>query len=336
MESLTVVFSKKDTVEVERRQIGEPAEGQVLIQTTKSLISTGTECIMLEANYEADSHWARWCALPICPGYSNIGVIMSVGDGVEGLKPGDRVATRSSHWQYHLIPAYMVTPVPDGVSDEDAAWFALAGITQIGVRTAEHELGDVVVIIGAGPLGQLVVQYVRLAGAREIIVLDLSKERLEMATAHGATHTLQMDAAEATDAVRELTGDRMADVVYDITGHADVFAPATSMVRRFGKLLLLGDTGSPSKQHLTSDVIVRGVKIIAGHDGHPPKQSSDYAFWTHEEMFQLFFAYLQQGRMKVSDLITHRFSPTEALEVYKMLTTDRSAAMGVIFDWTGL
>jgi len=98
MESLTVVFQEKNTVEVVLKSVAEPGEGQVLIQTTNSLISIGTECIMLEENYEPDTHWAKWTKLPINPGYSNVGVVLKVGEGVEGLKPGDRVATRSSHW----------------------------------------------------------------------------------------------------------------------------------------------------------------------------------------------------------------------------------------------
>jgi len=181
-----------------------------------------------------------------------------------------------------------------------------------------------------------VTQYVRLSGAREIIVVDVSGPRLEMAKTHGATTTVQMDAAEARDAIDELTGGRMADVVYDITGHPDVFASALALVRRSGKFVLLGDTGAPSKQHLTSDLITRGIRIIGAHEGLAPKQSSEYAYCDQAKMSALFFRYLEQGRMQVSDLITHRFLPTEAPEVYRMLITDRSSAMGVIFDWSGV
>jgi threonine dehydrogenase-like Zn-dependent dehydrogenase len=136
------------------------------------------------------------------------------------------------------------------------------------------------------------------------------------------------------DAVAELTGGRMADVVYDVTGHPAVFSAALGLVRRFGKLLLLGDTGTPSEQRLTSDVIRKGLSIVGAHDTHPPVLASDHAYWSHTNMATLFFTYLERGQMRVSDLVTHCFQPGAAPEAYRMLTQDRTSAVGVLFDWT--
>ena len=72
-----------------------------------------------------------------------------------------------SHWG-------ALTPIPRGVTDEDATWFGLAKIAQNGVRRAEHRLGESVAVIGLGPVGQLVVQYLRLLGARHVIAIDLA------------------------------------------------------------------------------------------------------------------------------------------------------------------
>jgi threonine dehydrogenase-like Zn-dependent dehydrogenase len=114
------------------------------------------------------------------------------------------------------------------------------------------------------------------------------------------------------------------------------FRQRWGLARKFGKLLLLGDTGSPSEQRLTPDVITRGVRIIGSHDVHWPRSSSEREYWSHETMCQLFFNYLQRGQMEVESLITHRYSPEEAPTAYQMLQTDRSSAMGVIFDWSRL
>lgn len=135
----------------------------------------------------------------------------------------------------------------------------LGKITQVGVRAAQHVLGDTVVVIGLGLLGQLVVQYARLSGASEVIGIDTAPRRLEMAASHGATHTLNMTAEKAREAVFDLTGGRGADVVYDITGHPAVFATALPLARRFGTVVLLGDAGSPNLQTLTGDVVTRGL-----------------------------------------------------------------------------
>jgi 2-desacetyl-2-hydroxyethyl bacteriochlorophyllide A dehydrogenase len=334
MDSLNVIFTAKETVEVRREPVRDVGRGQILVQTQRSLISTGTECICLQRKFEEGTHWHNWVRYPFYPGYSNAGRVLEVGEGVDNFQRGDRVATRAPHFQFYVADAARTLKIPDGVSDEDATWFGIASIVQNGVRRAEHELGDVVVVIGLGMLGQLVAQYARLSGAREVIAVDVARPRLEMAQAHGATRTLEMGVADAYDAVSDWTEGRLADVVYDVTGHPAVFTPALRLVRRFGKLLLLGDTGIPSEQRLSFDVITRGLCIIGAHDTHPPDVATDHVYWSRANMQRLFFTYLERGQMRVSDLVTHCYSPAEAPQAYQMLTTDRSSALGVIFDWT--
>jgi threonine dehydrogenase-like Zn-dependent dehydrogenase len=170
-------------------------------------------------------------------------------------------------------------------------------------------------------------------GAREVIAIDTAPARLEIAAAHGATRTLELPVSEARAEVARLTDDRGADVVYDVTGHAAVLSAALPLVRRFGKLLLLGDTGTPSEQRLTPDVVTRGLRIIGAHDNNPPATATDHAWWTHPHMARLFFTYVERGQMQVADLVTHRFQPEDAASAYDFLTRDRAAAMGVVFEW---
>ena len=331
-----IFFTGKNAVEVAVTSVAAPAAREVQVRTRKSLISTGTECIVLGRLYAPGTHWDDWVKSQsdgFAPGYLNAGEVVAVGARVENLKVGDRVACRAAHRQIFNVAEKDALPIPDGVSDEAATWFGLAKITQVGVRRAKHRLGDAVVIIGLGLLGQLVTQYARLSGAREIIAIDTARPRLELARAHGATRTLEMSVQDARDAVMELTAGRGADVVYDITGHPAVFAPALGLARRFGTLLLLGDTGSPGDQRLTSDVITRGVKIVGAHDGHSAPHVTDADFWTEHNMERLFFAYVARGQMNVDDLITHRFPALDAAQAYHLLQTDRSNVMGVILDW---
>ena len=102
---------------------------------------------------------------PFYPGYSSVGEVLAVGSAVEGIEVGQQVASRSRHAQLVLADAQRCVPVPEGVSDEEATWFGLACIVQNGVRRANHVLGDDVVVVGLGQLGQLVVEYARLGGA---------------------------------------------------------------------------------------------------------------------------------------------------------------------------
>ncbi|HEX8234967.1 MAG TPA: zinc-binding dehydrogenase [Abditibacteriaceae bacterium] len=332
MKSLNIRFVGKDQVEAVQEDVPAPGPDQVLVRSLKSLISTGTESICLGRKFAPGTNWDNWVQYPFYPGYLNAGEVVDVGAEVTTIKPGDRVASRGPHRQFFTTSAANVLPIPQGVSVEDAAWFGLTKITQNGVRKAQHVMGDAVVIIGLGLLGQLVVQYTRLMGAREVIAIDTAPLRLEMAKAHGATQILQVGVAEAREQVEALTQGRLADVVYDVTGHAAVFSHALGLVRRSGTLLLLGDTGTPAEQRLTSDVVTRGVKIVGAHDTDTP-WASDYEYWTQAKMGQLFFSYLQRGQMRVSDLVTHRFSPRDATQTYRLLETDRAAVMGVIFDW---
>lgn len=336
MDSLTICFTGKEVVELQRLPVADPGPGEVLVRTTRTLVSTGTECICYARLIEPGTNWDRMVRYPFRAGYSHAGVIEALGEGVTGLSVGDRVASFHSHRQFACGPAEGFLPVPEGVSDEEATFYALTTVVQNAVRKAEHELGDTVVVVGLGILGQLVVQYTRLMGAREVVAVDLSERRLQMAAEHGATATLCMDAEAAREPLSELTDGRLADVVYDVTGNPAAFAPAQRLARRFGRLVLLGDTGTPSEQRLVNDFLWRGLRVIGAFSGDPPPDETDHHFWTRKNMARLFFDYLQRGQMRVSDLITHRFSPLEALEVYPRLLHDRGETVGVLFDWTQL
>jgi threonine dehydrogenase-like Zn-dependent dehydrogenase len=178
------------------------------------------------------------------------------------------------------------------------------------------------------------VQFVRLLGARELIAIDTAPARLELAKSHGATRTLAVSVNDALDMVKEFTGGRLCDTVYDITGNDKVFAAAQQMLRKLGKLVLIGDTGSPAGQQLTSAVIGKSLQIIASHATVTPPVDSEWAHWTRANMIQLFFRYLKDGRMRVSDLNTHVFSPREAQAAYQKLLHERAGTMGVHFDWS--
>lgn len=334
MESLNIVFTGQNQVEVKREEVGPPPPGHVLVQAEKSLISTGTECICLSRNFSPGTHWDNWVKYPFYPGYSSTGRVIEVGEEVEALRVGDRVAVQAGHRQVFQTWEEKCHLIPEGVSDEAATWSELGKIVQNGVRRARHTLGDDVVVIGLGLLGQLVIQNLRLCGARHIIAIDMAPARLEMARAHGATHVLSCRADEAQQAVAQITGGRLADVVYDVTGHPAVFPAALGLARQFGTVLLLGDAGEPSKQCLTSDVITRGVSIVPAHASHPPDQETPTERWTKRNIIELFLLQLSREQMRVDDLITHRFSPLEAAQAYDFLLHDRSEAMGVIFDWS--
>jgi 2-desacetyl-2-hydroxyethyl bacteriochlorophyllide A dehydrogenase len=328
-----VVFPAPQRADLVTIEVGEPGPGQVLQEVTTSLISTGTELICYHGGADDHTHWASYGRFPHYPGYSCVGRAAAVGEGMEGVVAGDRLFTLAPHRSAALVSDEDVwcTKIPEGVSDEEAAWSSLAVITQTGVRRAEHVMGDTAVIIGLGPLGQLVCQYLRLLGLARVLVVDTVAQRIEVALKHGADAGFTGTAAEALDFVAEHTAGRLADVVYDVTGHYSVLPTALPLARQFGKLILLGDSPHPSRQHLTNDVLFRQVDIIGSQSKSlPPAQ----AYWTPRRQVELFYTYLQRGQMRVTDLITHRFPAARLPQVYAQLAAEREQTLGVVVDWS--
>jgi 2-desacetyl-2-hydroxyethyl bacteriochlorophyllide A dehydrogenase len=333
MKSTYLVFPGPNKVEVRQEEVTPPGPGEVLCAARKSLISIGTEMYCLQGVFDPGTNWGEWVQYPFRPGYSMAARVVAVGEGVAAFKEGDRLAAWVPHQgHFKLAPEHLYS-IPDAVSDEDAPWMCLATTTQLGVRRAGHVLGENVGVVGLGMLGQLVVQYLVLSGARRIIAIDPVQSRLDMARAHGATHTLAMDVREARQAIRDITGGQLLDVVYDITGHPAVLAPCLPLLRKLGRLVLLGDTPTPTQQRLGPGVVSDSIAILGIHGTMTPDQPTEFYPWTRREVIALFFDYLAQGRMKVADLITHRYAPAEAPAVYAELGRDRSRFMGILFDW---
>jgi len=333
MKSKAIVFTGPLQVEVREQETPAPGPGEVLLETLVSLVSTGTESFCFRGEFEPGTSWAGWVKYPFYPGYSNVGRVIALGEGVTDYQVGDRVCSLLGHVQHGVAGpgSGWLAKVPESLSDEAAAWATLSTIAQTAVRRAEHSLGDAAAVIGLGPLGQLAVQFLRVCGCREVLAIDTVASRLELAEAHGATATFLGSAADARDFVLEHTEGRLADVVYDVTGHWAVLPLALPLARDFGKLILLGDSPEPSKQHLTQDVLARQVAILGTHNS---KLSGEAAPWASPpRQVALFFTYLGRGQMHTADLISHRFRAEQATEVYPMLQENRSATMGVLFDW---
>ncbi len=339
--SLYVAFPEAQRIEVCAEEVPAPGPGEILCQAVASLISTGTELNCLAGSFDPGTNWAGMVRYPFRPGYSMVARVVAVGPDVAGVREGDRIHSRTPHQQYYVLPAAEAYRLPDTIGDEEATWVRLAGTTQLAARRAELKLGESVAVIGLGMLGQLVVQYMSLAGARRIIAIDTAPSRLALAGSHGATHCICAPAAESPSRVADLTGGRMLDVVYDVTGHPATLAPALLLLRRLGRLVLLGDTPHPTAQYLGPGVVSNSLTILGIHGTAHPETASDFAPWSRPEMYDLFTEFLAQGRMEVADLITHHFRADEAPAAYDLLLQDRASAggpsaLGVVLDWGGL
>ena len=336
MKSRNIVFPRRAEVELREEDVAAPAPGEVQCHAVLSLVSLGTEGTCLRGVYDPGTYWEEYIQYPFHPGYSMAARVVGVGEGVTRHKIGDRVTSWAPHSEYFLSNENQLFAIPDNVRDEEAIWATLARTTQLAVRRAELTLGESTAVVGLGILGQLVTQYLRLGGARDVIAIDTSQKRLDLAVASGATSAICLPVDQARQRVADITGGRMVDVVFDITGHPAVLAPASLLLRKLGRLVLLGDSPTPSRQNLGPRIVGDSISILGIHGMMYPDVATPFNQWTAEAMTSLFFDYVASGRMNVRSLITHTVSPADAAEVYNSIAGNQETALGVVFDWSRL
>jgi 2-desacetyl-2-hydroxyethyl bacteriochlorophyllide A dehydrogenase len=324
-----LVFPAKQQVLIEEFDPGKPEAGQVLVRTELSLMSTGTENIVYNRLFDPGTHWDNWVKYPFYPGYTSVGTVEALGEGVTSRKVGDRVAFRQAHRSHAVVKEVDCFPIPDGLSFEQAVWFALAKIAFLGARAAEYRLGDTALIIGAGPIGQMSIRWARAAGVTPILAVDTAKSRMPLAQAGGATVVITAPITEAREAVLAAAKGKLPRVVIDTTGNAAVFSAALTLAADRGRVVILGDTGTPAQQALTPDVLRRGLSIIGVHDGHNTTE------WHDATIVELFYSLATSGRFPLEGLTSHVFAPDQCADAYLTANRDRSSTMGIIFDWAG-
>lgn len=322
-----LVFPSGGCVKCECFDTIPASSNEVCVRTDYSLISTGTETIVFNRMFEAGTHWDQWVKYPFYPGYAAAGEITEIGSSVKKFKVGDRVVLRGGHASSHTVHADACYLLPDGIDSKKATWFALAKIAAMGARRAEYRFGDSVLIIGAGPIGQMSVRWACAAGVENIIVIDRVEQRLAMAKLGGAKHSIAKPISEAMDDIKAANNGELPRVVLDTTGHPDVFSFALHAAAQFGRVVLLGDTGRPSQQHLTYEVVIKGLTIVGAHDSHEDEN------WNAPKINQVFFDLVKSGRFNIDGLNTHTFDPKDCAEAYDLASNKRDETMGIIFDW---
>ncbi len=325
-----IVFKGKGDVALETFTPANVTGDTVRFVTEYSLMSTGTENIVLNQNYSPNTVWDAWVSYPFYPGYACIGTVTEAGPKAAACTPGMRVAFRGSHASEHTVEASRLIAVPEGLEPTDAVWFGLAKIASMGARAARYRLGDSVCIIGAGPIGQMSLRWAYGCGVENIVVCDRAPSRLAIARRGGATAVIERPADEIRNELTALCGGTLPRVVVDTTGHAAVFATALSLCADRGTLVLLGDTGHPQAQHLTSDVVGRGVTIVGAHDTHVEPG------WDEPTIARLFFRLVRTRRFKMDGLNTHVFKAEDCVQAYTAANTIRDETMGILFDWRDL
>ena len=304
-----------------------PQKGQVLLRALATLISPGTERAFFLNLSNTDPEF------PFCPGYSFVGEVIAVGDGVAALKAGDRVVCRAAHQSHALVEAGDCLKVPSQLADEEAAFFALLAIAMQGVRKARIELGESVAVLGAGVVGILAMRLAQLSGGVPVVGIDLDERRLELAKRVGADETLISD-ERAPDKLRALLGAAGAEVVIELTGAPAAVVTAFQMAAPRGRVVLVGSTrGLTSEVNFYRDVHKKGLLVIGGHESTRPFWESSPGYWTPMREYAACLNLMARQRIQTAPLITHRYNWREFPAAYAQLANWDKEAMGMIVEW---
>ena len=201
----TVVFTSAGEVELQDKEMPKPAAGEVLIETEVSLVSTGTELTFLSGECPENSKWSGYIHYPMTSGYSNVGIVKETGEGVSKEWIGKRVASFSKHAQYVIAKEAELRVIRYDITPEEATFFAIAEVGLNGIRRTKIEIGNRVVVYGAGVIGQLLVRYLLAGGCTEIIVVNRTEKRLEYLPKSLAVIPVSSLQKNVADVVREVT-----------------------------------------------------------------------------------------------------------------------------------
>ncbi|MFD5766331.1 bi-domain-containing oxidoreductase [Streptomyces sp. NPDC127049] len=347
--------------------------GGVLVRTSYSLISTGTELMKVseagmsmvgKARSRPDqvAKVMQSVATNGVPatyrkvmgkldsytplGYSLCGVVEQVGDGVDDVKVGDLVACAGNehalHAEVNWVPRNLYARVPDGLAPRHAAFGTVGSIALQGVRQGEPRLGDVALVIGLGLIGQLVVQLLTASGAR-VVGVDPDPARCELAERLGAAACGDPASAAVEAAVAELTDGHGVDQVYLAAGGADnqPVELAARLCRDRGRVVDIGKCrlDLPWNAYYEKELDVRFSRSYGPgrYDPEYELEGRDYPIgyvrWTERRNLACFLDLLHRGRVDVEPLVSHIAGFDDAVETYRSLKDGDLKAVAVLFRY---
>jgi len=342
-----VIFTAPGRAELEDFILPDPGHLQVLVRTSHTLVSAGTE-IKAFLNLGGAGDDGRY---PVRPGYSAAGTIEAIGSGVQEARPdlhvGDRVLTMGRHATHTLVdldpnrlaaaanqraPGY-IQKIPDGVTDEQAVFAILASVALHGMRKVSFQHGESCAIMGQGVVGQLLGQLARAAGATPVIGIDLVAARLKRSRQSGIHEVVDASQEDPVDAVMRLTHGRGADVSFEATTHAKNFPTLMRLAALNGRIVVVGSLAGTVELSLYEELQRKELTIIGAWQPRAPVVSHHSFPWTQQRNRQVFLELVRAGSLHVDHLITRRGQPEDIPALYGEIANGPGDWLGVVFVW---
>ncbi|MFU8825875.1 MAG: bi-domain-containing oxidoreductase [Brevefilum sp.] len=352
---------KTGQAQVAEVPIPNPGEGMALIQTANSLVSAGTERMLVSFAKQGLLGKARSrpdlvrqvlnkaqregllstieAAMnkldqPFALGYSSSGTIIKTGPDLKGFQVGDRVACAGGgyavHAEYAVVPQNLMVPIPDAVDFEQAAFATIGAIALQGFRLAEVGVGSRVGVVGLGLLGLLTTGIARAAGC-QVLGVDLDPTRADLALHMGANKAV--DRGQALEAAEAFTQGYGLDAVIICadTSDNDPLILAGEIARDRAQVVVVGSVGMevPRKPYYEKELglIVSRSYGPGRYDPRYEEKAHDYPIgyvrWTEARNIESFLTLLAEGKLDVTPLITHRVPIEEGVRAYEIITGDQ-------------
>jgi len=342
--------------------------GQLLIRTSCSLVSAGTERMLVDfgkatwidkarqqpdrvqqvlAKARTDGLFTTLDAVrskldkPLPLGYCNAGTVVAVGFGVVGFQVGDRVASNGPHAELVAVPQHLCAPIPAAVSDEAAAFTVLASIGLQGIRLANPSLGETFVVSGLGLIGLLTGQLLAAHGCR-VLGLDPDHSKCALAETLGITALHLASGVDPVAWCLEQSGGIGVDgvLITAATSSTEPVHVAAQACRQRGRIVLVGVTGLELRRDLFyKKELSFQVSCSYGPGRYDPayeQHGHDYPIgyvrWTEQRNFQAVLHALASGALRTEPLISHRFAIEQASEAYEVLTSPEPS-LGILLRY---
>ncbi len=337
-------------------------KGHVLIQTHRSLVSLGTERMLVEfgkSNLIAKARQqpdkvkqvldkiksdgliptleAVFTRLgePLPLGYCNAGKVIEVGEGITDLKPGDRVASNGQHAEIVCIPRNLVTRIPDNVSYDAAAFTVIGSIGLQGIRLVNPSLGETIVVSGLGLIGLITCELL-LANGCNVIGFDFDAQKVALAKEKGVLAYNLADGTDSVKTVMSLTDGVGADavIITASTKSDELISQVAQMSRKRGRIVLVGVIGLGIKR---ADFYEKELSFQVScsygpgrYDDEYEKRGIDYPLpfvrWTENRNFQTILNAISKGQLDVNRLITEEVELADYQKIYGNMSDSRSIA----------
>lgn len=315
-----IVFLKKEKLE-------EPGATEVTVAVRASVVSPGTERAFILTLENTDHNYPRIL------GYSAAGVVLRVGRDVTDFKQGDRVAGIMPHASVHNAESRNLVHIPDDVSFEQAAFVRIGVISMQAVRKARLELGECVMVLGLGLIGQMAMQLARANGASPVIGLDIVESKRRLAEGLGCTHVLDSRQEKIEEALKNIGSGKLPQVVIESTGLPGPIEQAVQLTERYGRVIILGSTRGSTEINFYRDVHKKGIQIIGAHISCNPAEFSYPGYWTFRDNADCFMRLLAEGRVCVDELISQRAYYGDYNAVYANVLQAKEDYITSILQW---